>query len=70
MGRNYIMSIKSIIITIVVSVLLDYCVSIFFGFFMPVSRGVNNKTPPSTYPHLPLPYQAFIRIVCCLTKNT
>ena len=69
-GRNYIMSIMSIIITIVsnVTVLVSQNI-IFFGFSMPMSHGVNNKTPPSVSPHLPLPYQVFARFVYCFTRN-
>ena len=44
----------SIIITIVsnITVLVSHNI-IFFGFFMPLSHGVNKKTPSSVSPHLP-----------------
>ena len=28
---------------------------LFFGYFMPMSHGVNKKTPPSVSSHLPPP---------------
>ena len=48
--RNYM----SIIITIAsnITVLMSHNI-ILFGFFMPVSHGVNKKTPSSVSPHLP-----------------
>ena len=46
----------SIVITIVSNIIVLVSQNIvFFRFFMPMSYGVNKKTPPSASPHLPLP---------------
>ena len=41
----------------------------FFGYFMPMSNGVNTKTSSSTSPDFPPPYQVFTRFVWCFTRN-
>ena len=48
--RNYMSIIITIVSNITVSVSRNI---IFFGFFMPMSHGVNKKTPSSVSPHLP-----------------
>ena len=60
--KNY----ASVITTIVsnIAVLVSHS-AIFFQYCMPMSHGVNKKTPPSASLHLPLPYQVFTRFVCC-----
>ena len=69
-SRNHIMSIMSIVIIIFsnITVLVSQNI-ISFGFFITMSHGINNKTPPSASPYLPLPYQVFTRFVCCFTRN-
>ena len=66
-NRNYIMLIM-ITIASNITVLVSQNI-IFFAFFMPMSHGVNKKTPPSAFPHLPLSYQIFTRFICCFTRN-
>ena len=47
---------------------------IFFGFFMPMSHGVNKKTPPSASPTTLSPsrfYKKYLtKFFCCFTRNT
>ena len=61
------MSIILIIVSTITVLVSQKIIS--FGFFMPVSHGVNKKTRPSASPYLPLPYQVFTWFVCCFTRN-
>ena len=50
---------------------------IFFEFFMPMSHGVNKKTPSSVSPHIPglffvlreILYQAFVAVIRLFEKD-
>ena len=42
---------------------------ICFGYFMPMTHGVNKKALPIVSPTRPS-YQVFIRFVCCFSRNT
>ena len=65
--RNY----ASIIITMInnISVLVPHSV-ICFGYFMPMSYGVNKRAPTIVSPHTPSPNQVFTGFVRCITRNT
>ena len=45
---------KYIIVVSNITVLVSHSV-LFFEYFMRMSHGVNKKTPPSAFPHLPFP---------------
>ena len=57
-----------LLLVVILLLLVSYNV-IFFGLFMPMSHGVNKKTPPSASHHLPPHYQVFTRFVYCFTRN-
>ena len=65
--RNY----ASIIITMInnISLLVPRSV-ICFGYFMPMSYGVNKGAPTIVSPHTPSPNQVFTGFVHCITRNT
>ena len=65
--RNY----ASIIITTInnISLLVPRSV-ICFGYFMPMSYGVNKRAPTIVSPHTPSPNQVFTGFFHCITRNT
>ena len=62
-GRNYVITIISNI-----TVLVSHNV-ICFGYFMPMSHGVNKEALPIVSP-APLPYLVFTRFACCFTRTS
>ena len=65
--RTYV----SIVITIIssITVLVSQNV-VCFGYFMPMTHGVNKKAPKVVSFHTSPLNQDFTRFVCCFTRNT
>ena len=65
-SKNYVSIIIIVISNITVSASHNV---ICFGYFMPMSHGVNKKSPTIASLHFPT-NQVFTRFVCCFTRNT
>ena len=65
-SKNYVSIIIIVISNITVSASHN---AICFGYFMPMSHGVNKKSPTIASLHFPT-NQVFTRFVCCFTRNT